>query len=104
VSVRDESSNGRAEIVVADTGIGIPADHLSQVFNRFYRVDPVRGAEGGTGLGLSICRSITDAHQGRLYIESLEGQGTTVTLSLPTLDGISEDLSHVAPIEPPATL
>jgi two-component system, OmpR family, heavy metal sensor histidine kinase CusS len=87
VSVRDGSSNGRAEIVVADTGIGIPAEHLTHVTDRFYRVDPAREAEGGTGLGLSICRSITDAHQGRLDIESLEGQGTTVTLSLPTLDG-----------------
>jgi two-component system, OmpR family, heavy metal sensor histidine kinase CusS len=87
VRVRDGSSNGRAEIVVADTGVGIPTEHLSHVFDRFYRVDPARGAEGGTGLGLSICRSITDAHQGRLHIESLEGQGTTVTFSLSTIDG-----------------
>ena len=82
--VRDESSNGRAEIVVADTGIGIPREHLPHVFDRFYRVDPARGAEGGTGLGLAICRSITDAHRGRIQIESIAGKGTTVTLSLPT--------------------
>ena len=87
VSVRDESSNGRAEIVVADMGIGIPEEHLGHVFDRFYRVDPARGAEGGTGLGLSICRSITDAHQGRIEIESPPGQGTIVTLSLPTMVG-----------------
>jgi two-component system, OmpR family, heavy metal sensor histidine kinase CusS len=87
VSVRDTSSNGRVEIVVADTGVGIPPEHLSHVFDRFYRVDPARGAEGGTGLGLSICRSITDAHQGRIQIESPVGQGTAVTLSLPTIDG-----------------
>jgi two-component system heavy metal sensor histidine kinase CusS len=87
VSVRDESSNRRAEIVVADTGIGIPPAHLAHVFDRFYRVDPARGAEGGTGLGLSICRSITDAHRGRIRIESPAGQGTIVTLSLPTTDG-----------------
>jgi heavy metal sensor kinase len=86
VSVRDESSNGRAEIVVADTGIGIPSEHLPHVFDRFYRVDPARAAEGGTGLGLAICRSITDAHQGRIRIESPRGQGTIVTFSLPKLD------------------
>jgi heavy metal sensor kinase len=87
VSVRDESANGRSQIVVTDTGIGIPAEHLSHVFDRFYRVDPARSAEDGTGLGLSICRSIADAHQGQLVIESCAGQGTTVTLSLPALNG-----------------
>jgi heavy metal sensor kinase len=83
VSVRDISSNGSAEIVVSDTGIGIPTEHLPHVFERFYRVDPARGMEGGTGLGLSICRSITEAHQGRLLVESEVGRGTSVTLSLP---------------------
>ena len=85
VSVRDLSSNGTAEIVVSDTGIGIPAKHLPHVFERFYRVDPARGTEGGTGLGLSICRSITEAHQGRLLVESEFGRGTSVTLSLPAV-------------------
>jgi len=83
VSVRDVSSNGTAAIVVSDTGIGIPAEHLPHVFERFYRVDPARGTEGGTGLGLSICRSIAEAHQGRLEIESEAGRGTRVMLSLP---------------------
>jgi len=87
VSVRDESSNGRVQVVVTDTGIGIPPEHLPHVFDRFYRVDPARGAEGGTGLGLAICRSIVDAHQGRLDVESTAGQGTTVILSLPTSKG-----------------
>lgn len=83
VSVRDVSSNGTAAIVVSDTGIGIPVEHLPHVFERFYRVDPARMTEGGTGLGLSICRSIAEAHQGRLVIESEAGRGTSVMLSLP---------------------
>jgi heavy metal sensor kinase len=87
VTVKDESADGRSQIVVSDTGIGIPAEHLPHVFDRFYRVDPGRSAEGGTGLGLSICRSIADAHQGQLLIESRAGQGTVVTLTLPVLNG-----------------
>jgi signal transduction histidine kinase len=87
VTVRDEPSNGRVQIVVTDTGIGIPREHLPHVFDRFYRVDPARGAEGGTGLGLAICRSIVEAHQGRLELKSAAGHGTTVTLSLPATTG-----------------
>lgn len=87
VSVRDVSSNGTAGIAVSDTGIGIPAEHLPHVFERFYRVDPARGTEGGTGLGLAICRSITEAHHGRLVIESEAGRGTSITLSLPAANG-----------------
>jgi two-component system heavy metal sensor histidine kinase CusS len=86
VTVRDGSINGHSQIVVADSGVGIPAEHLPHVFERFYRVDPARGTEGGTGLGLSICRSIADAHHGKLLIESPNGHGTTVILSLPSLN------------------
>ena len=97
VSVRDVSSNDTAQVVVSDTGIGIAAEHLAHVFERFYRVDPARGTEGGTGLGLSICRSITEAHQGRLVIESEPGQGTTVTLSLPVASSESDKQSLNSP-------
>ncbi len=70
--------------VVKDTGMGIPAEHLPHLTERFYRVDTARArSEGGTGLGLSICKSILDSHGGKLDIESVEGQGTTVTVSLP---------------------
>jgi two-component system heavy metal sensor histidine kinase CusS len=86
VSVRNECANGSSRIVVTDTGIGITVEHLPHIFDRFYRVDPARGSEDGTGLGLAICRSIADAHQGQLLIASRAGQGTTVTLSLPTLN------------------
>jgi two-component system heavy metal sensor histidine kinase CusS len=84
VAVRGESTDGQVRVTVADTGIGISADHLPHVFDRFYRVDPSRSPEAeGSGLGLAICRSIAEAHGGRLGIDSDLGSGTRVTLVLP---------------------
>jgi two-component system heavy metal sensor histidine kinase CusS len=71
-------------VTVADTGIGIPPEHLPHVFDRFYRVDRARTrAEGGTGLGLSIAQSIVLAHGGRLEMTSTVGRGTVCTVVLP---------------------
>ncbi len=73
-----------ARLAIADTGIGIPAEHLPHVFERFYRVDPARGQDTeGTGLGLAICRAIAEAHGGRVEIESTAGRGTRAILTLP---------------------
>jgi heavy metal sensor kinase len=81
IDVRLERQDGRAVVTVRDTGIGIPPEHLPRVFDRFYRVDKVRGrAEGGTGLGLSIAQSIVCAHGGRIELDSTPGQGTTCTV------------------------
>jgi two-component system OmpR family sensor kinase len=76
---------GEAVVVrVADTGEGIPPEHLPRVGERFYRVDAARTrARGGCGLGLAISRSIVQAHGGRLSIESEIGRGTVVTVVLP---------------------
>ena len=71
-----------AEIVVTDTGCGIAAEHLSRVFDRFYRVDPSRSSEG-TGLGLALVKSIADLHGGSLAVESEIGRGTSITLKFP---------------------
>jgi heavy metal sensor kinase len=80
-------SDRSAVVVVADTGVGIPADHLPRVFDRFYRVDKARSRElGGTGLGLSIARSIVTAHGGSIELASRPGSGSTATVVLP-LDG-----------------
>jgi signal transduction histidine kinase len=69
---------------VHDSGIGITAEHLPYLGERFYRVDKARSrAAGGTGLGLSIARSIAHGHGGQLTLTSLPGQGTTATLMLP---------------------
>jgi len=86
VTVQGGPANGQARVTVADTGIGIPADHLPHVFDRFYRVDPSRSPDtDGTGLGLAICRSIAEAHGGHIEIGSTFGSGTHVTLALPML-------------------
>lgn len=82
VTAIQEGQNVR--ITIADTGIGIAPEHLPHLGERFYRVDTSRTrSDGGTGLGLSICRSILQAHQGDLTIQSQIGVGTTVTVFLP---------------------
>ena len=79
-----------ALIAVEDTGAGIPAEHLPYVFERFRRGDPSRSrATGGFGLGLSICRAIVEAYDGRIEIESTDGAGTRVLVSLPILTKVS---------------
>jgi heavy metal sensor kinase len=77
VSVRVSEQDGRTRLIVEDSGIGIPPEHLPYVFDRFYRVDKARSREmGGTGLGLSIARSIVAAHGGTIELTSRTGVGT----------------------------
>ncbi len=84
VLVTTRRSGDRAEISVADQGIGIPERDLERIFERFYRVDPARSrATGGTGLGLAIVKHVTAAHGGTVTVRSVEGAGSTFTLSLP---------------------
>ncbi|MCS7310448.1 MAG: ATP-binding protein [Armatimonadota bacterium] len=73
-----------SEIVVEDTGIGIPHEHLERIFERFYRVDKARSrAKGGTGLGLSIVKHLVEAHGGRVWVESEWGVGSRFGFILP---------------------
>ncbi len=73
-----------AVVSVADTGIGIPPKHLPHLFERFYRIDKARNrADGGTGLGLAITKSIVEAHQGSIRVESVPEKGSTFTVHLP---------------------
>jgi two-component system phosphate regulon sensor histidine kinase PhoR len=85
--VRADLLQREEEIVfeVSDTGIGIPADSLNRVFERFYRVDKGRSRdEGGTGLGLAIVKHVAQLHGGRVEVESHLGEGSTFRVHLPT--------------------
>ncbi len=82
ISLSAQQTEGYARIDIADTGIGIPSEHLPHIFERFYRVESARSARG-TGLGLSIARQIVQAHGGRLTAQSEVGQGTTFSVYLP---------------------
>jgi len=81
---RDADRHAQAEIVVRDSGVGISAEDLVHVFERFYRADPARGRDpGGTGLGLPIAQWIAEQHGGSLTLESTPGQGTSARVRLP---------------------
>ena len=84
VEIRLAVEGSEAVLAVADSGIGIAAEHLPHLFERFYRVDEARNrAVGGTGLGLAIVKSIAEAHEGRVEIESTPGKGSVFTVRLP---------------------
>jgi len=80
------AANGRASVVVTDTGVGIPAEQLPHVFERFYRGEPARREAQGAGLGLAIARWIADAHRARIDIVSTPGTGTTVSIIFPAAE------------------
>jgi signal transduction histidine kinase len=97
VTVRAAEQDGQALLEVRDTGIGIAAEHLPHLGERFYRVDKARSREaGGTGLGLSIARSIAVVHGGQLLLSSVPEQGTTVTVALPLAGGDDPDDGEVS--------
>jgi two-component system phosphate regulon sensor histidine kinase PhoR len=79
----DEQGDGEVMFSIRDTGIGIPADDLSRIFERFYKADRARSG-GGTGLGLAIARHIVQGHGGRIWAESVEGEGSTFYFTLPS--------------------
>ena len=84
VLVTTRADEGAVEISVVDQGIGIPEKEIDRIFERFYRVDPARHrSTGGTGLGLSIVKHVAATHGGEVRVWSVEGQGSTFTLSLP---------------------
>ena len=89
-SIARRLANEGAKIVISDTGIGIPADELPYIFDRFYQVAKSRRANRGFGLGLSIAQGIVKDHGGRLTVESEVGQYTRFHLDLPA-DGEPEE-------------
>ncbi|WP_036938770.1 sensor histidine kinase [Pseudobacteroides cellulosolvens] len=82
ISLRRTDTN--VEVVVSDTGVGIPKEHHHKIFDRFYRVDSSRSSEsGGSGLGLSIAKIIVKEHHGHINVNSAPGQGSHFYITLP---------------------
>jgi two-component system sensor histidine kinase SenX3 len=107
VVVTTRADGDMVQISVVDQGIGIPAEEIERIFERFYRVDPARHrSTGGTGLGLSIVKHVAATHGGDISVWSVEGQGSTFTLTLPRNSepgqghGPSTPVEVVAPVDP----
>ncbi|TMN22714.1 two-component system histidine kinase PnpS [Lentibacillus cibarius] len=84
VDLTMDGTDDMIKIKVSDTGIGIPEEERSRIFERFYRVDKARSRNtGGTGLGLAIVKHIVEAHNGKIELDSKLGQGTTFKLTFP---------------------
>jgi two-component system phosphate regulon sensor histidine kinase PhoR len=84
VTLSAKEENDSVIFAVHDTGVGVPTDELSRIFERFYRVEKSRTGSG-TGLGLSIAKHIVGAHGGKIWAESREGEGSTFYFSIPLL-------------------
>jgi signal transduction histidine kinase len=97
ITVRGRGDNGQILVWVSDQGVGIPPQDLERVFERFYRVDnEITQKTRGAGLGLSVCQGIVEAHGGRIWAESVLGEGSTFYFTLPltadeTLGGLVSD-------------
>jgi signal transduction histidine kinase len=84
VLIRAFNDKGNVHIVVKDSGIGIPKHEIPNIFRRFYQIDGSMSRKyGGSGLGLYVSKTITEIHEGKIWIDSEEGAGTTVHVLLP---------------------
>src|SRR5690625_656816 len=84
IDISMEVTEYDVHIYISDTGIGIPEESVPRVFERFYRVDKARSRNsGGTGLGLAIVKHLVDSHHGDIKVDSIEGEGTTFTVTFP---------------------
>ncbi len=87
ITVACEVEDGHVTVSVSDQGDGIPAQYLDKVFERFFQIDGATTRRvGGSGLGLSISRSIVEAHNGKMWVESIQGQGSTFRFTLPLVE------------------
>ena len=89
VRITATQAGGDVALEVADTGVGIPAEHLPRIFDRMYRVDTARDrASGGTGLGLAIVKGLVDALGARIEVQSTPGEGSTFRVLVPMAAGV----------------
>lgn len=88
IFINVEEHTSKIVIWVRDTGMGIPEESLDRLFERFYRVDQARSRHsGGTGLGLAIVKHLVESHDGKIFVKSMEGVGSTFTVELPKTQG-----------------
>jgi signal transduction histidine kinase len=84
VSLEPEDGGEEVRVTVHDTGVGVPEDHLPNLFERFYRADQARSrSEGGSGIGLAVVKQIVEAHGGRVWVQSTPGEGASFGFTLP---------------------
>jgi len=87
ITISGEVKDKFVEFQIADTGVGIPENHIKELFNKFYQVDAsISRKYGGTGLGLAITKKIIEAHGGKIEVSSIQGKGTTFKFLLPIKD------------------
>ncbi|MCE5302645.1 MAG: HAMP domain-containing histidine kinase [Planctomycetaceae bacterium] len=101
-----DAQNDMIDLVVRDSGCGIPADKLPKIFESFYttKKGPDASGKGGTGLGLSMCRDILETHHGRIRVDSSVGKGTAFTLKLPVAKTAPKTAAPiVAPVATPVS-
>jgi len=84
VTIALKNEQKRVIVSITDQGLGIPAAEVNQLFQKFKRIDNSESRKiGGTGLGLAICKEIIDKHEGEIWVDSIEGQGSTFSFSVP---------------------
>ncbi|ONK13463.1 HAMP domain-containing sensor histidine kinase [Streptomyces sp. MP131-18] len=103
VTLRVGRAGDAAVVEVADTGPGIPPEHVPRIFDRLYRVRAGAGADGGAGLGLPIAAALAQAHGGRVDVETAVGEGTTFRLTLPLAGQDGAGAPHTVRSAPPST-
>lgn len=94
VALRAQQKDNFLELTVQDSGIGMPAAVVGNLFNRFYRSHRSKQAVSGTGLGLYICKAIVEAHGGTIWVRSVEGQGSTFGFNIPTYASVAANLKN----------
>ena len=101
VAIRLDLDAGDARVRVTDTGIGITADQLPRIFDRFYRAPSEGGVTRGTGLGLAIVKRIVEVHRGSIDVSSIPSEGTTFVVRLPASGASRPETSREGQVQAP---